>query len=276
MFVHATPQGLVVRDGATHRLFRELGLDALLATDDPLGRIRTEWDHGTPSEAPTTLLAPIGSQELWAAGVTYFRSRVARMAESEAAGGGSFYDRVYDADRPELFFKSTAARVVGPGGRMRLRRDSRWMVPEPELALVINHAGRVVGYTVGNDLSARDIEGENPLYLPQAKMWDGSAAIGPGWLLTDQPLPPETEIILEIRRGDAIVNTDRTNLGQMRRRPDELVAYLFRETRFPNGCLMMTGTGIVPPDDFTLVAGDTVNITIPPIGTLTNRMTVAG
>jgi 2-dehydro-3-deoxy-D-arabinonate dehydratase len=148
------------------------------------------------------------------------------------------------------------------------------MVPEPELTLVINRAGRVVGYAVGNDLSARDIEGDNPLYLPQAKVWDRSAAIGPGWLLTDDALPPETQIALEIVRGGAVVQTGRTSLAQMRRRPDELVAYLWRETSFPVGCLLMTGTGIVPADDFTLAAGDVVRITIEPIGTLVNVMTI--
>lgn len=155
---------------------------------------------------------------------------------------------------------------------MRLRADSRWMVPEPELALVINAAGRIVGYTVGNDLSARDIEGENPLYLPQAKVWDGSAAVGPAWWLSPEPPSPDTEIALEIRRAGAVVQSDRTQLAQMRRRPEELVSYLFRETSFPQGCLMMTGTGIVPPDDFSLAPGDEVAITIAPVGTLRNGM----
>lgn len=272
LLVYATPEGLVLRSGDEHRLARDLTCDGLLASDDALALARRAFDAGESVSAPTELRAPIGSQEVWAAGVTYYRSRVARMSESAAAGGGSFYDRVYEADRPELFFKAIASRVAAPGGSMRLRRDSRWMVPEPELTLVIDRGGRIVGYTVGNDLSARDIEGENPLYLPQAKVWDGSAAVGPAWLLTAEPLPADTEIVLAIRRGGAVVQTDRTKLGQMRRRPEELVAYLYRETTFPVGCLMMTGTGIVPPDDFTLAPGDDVSVTIAPIGTLTNRM----
>jgi len=179
---------------------------------------------------------------------------------------------VYDAPRPELFFKSTAPRVAAPGAAMRLRKDSKWMVPEPELALLINNVGKIIGYTVGNDLSARDLEGENPLYLPQAKTWDTSASVGPCWLLTERPLAGETEVRLQILREGVVVNEDSTTLAQMKRTAEELVSYLFEELSFPLGCLMMTGTGIVPPDNFTLQPGDVVRISIPPIGTLQNVM----
>jgi 2-dehydro-3-deoxy-D-arabinonate dehydratase len=222
------------------------------------------------------VLAPVIGQEVWAAGVTYFRSRTARMEESKVAGGGSFYDRVYEAERPELFFKSAAWRVVGPGGRVRIRADSGWNVPEPELALVVSPAGRVVGYTIGNDMSSRDIEGENPLYLPQAKVYDGSCALGPALLLTDDPLPPDTAISLEIRRAGEAVFQGATTIAQMKRSPAELVEYLYRETSFPDGCVLLTGTGVVPPDSFTLQGGDEVRIEIEPIGTLVNGVERGG
>lgn len=218
------------------------------------------------------LLAPIGSQELWGAGVTYYRSRTARMEESATSGGATFYDRVYHAERPELFLKATPHRVVGHGQAMRLRRDSTWIVPEPELTLLIGPGGHILGYTIGNDLSCRDIEGENPLYLPQAKTYDRCAAIGPGILMSHTSLEGATAIDLEIRRGPMVVYTGATSVGQIRRPLTELVAYLFREAGFPVGCLLMTGTGVVPPDDCTLQVGDEVHITIEPIGTLSNAM----
>ena len=216
------------------------------------------------------LLPPIGNQEVWAAGVTYFRSREARIEEAKEAGGGDFYDRVYHAARPELFFKSPPYRVVGHGQRVRIRRDSKWNVPEPELTLAITSSGKIIGYTIGNDMSSRDIEGENPLYLPQAKSYDGAAAIGPCIYLTDAPLSPETAIRLEITRNGALVFEGETNIGQIKRKFTELVEYLYRETTFPYGCLLMTGTGIVPPDPFTLDHGDEISISISRIGTLIN------
>jgi 2-dehydro-3-deoxy-D-arabinonate dehydratase len=225
-----------------------------------------------PADAKGELvpLAPIGSQEVWAAGVTYFRSRTARMEESRDAGGGDFYDRVYGADRPELFFKATARRVVGPGEFVRVRQDSKWSVPEPELALVVNAGGAIVGYTIGNDMSARDIEGENPLYLPQAKVYLESCALGPCVLIPEAPLPPDTAIELSVARRGAQVFSGSTSLAAMRRTQEELVGFLYRENSFPDGCVLLTGTGIVPPDDFTLRSGDRVSITIPPIGRLEN------
>jgi len=216
------------------------------------------------------LIAPLEEQEVWAAGVTYFRSRTARMAESEASGGMSFYDRVYTAERPELFFKSTPHRVVGPGQPVRIRHDSKWNVPEPELTLLVSPGGRILGYTVGNDMSSRDIEGENPLYLPQAKVYDGSCALGPGILVSSEPLDAATTIHIDISRAGASVFTDSTTLAAMKRRPAELVEYLFRENSFPNGCFLLTGTGIVPPNSFTLASGDQIAISIEGIGTLTN------
>jgi len=223
----------------------------------------TKWDEAS-------LLTPIGTQEVWAAGVTYLRSREARREESKSAGGGEFYDRVYAADRPELFFKSSPTRVVGPGASVRIRRDSRWSVPEPELALLIDPRGRIIGYTIGNDMSSRDIEGENPLYLPQAKVYDGSCALGPGVLVGEGPLPRTTEIRLEIFRRGAPAFGGATTLSQMKRDPRELVEFLYRETTFPAGCYLLTGTGIVPPDSFTLERGDEIRITIEPIGMLRN------
>ena len=217
-----------------------------------------------------TLLAPVGDQEVWAAGVTYLRSRQARMEESKSAGGGDFYDRVYEAARPELFFKATARRVVAPGGAVRIRHDSKWNVPEPELALVINSSGKIVGYTIGNDMSSRDIEGENPLYLPQAKVYDGSCALGPCVLVSEQPLSPQTQIRIEIVRGGRAAFEGTTSLSQMKRTGPELVEYLYRDNSFPAGCVLLTGTGIVPPDSFTLASKDQVRITIEPIGTLVN------
>jgi len=194
------------------------------------------------------------------------------MEEAKAGGGGDFYDRVYTAPRPELFFKATARRVVGPGAPVRVRSDSRWSVPEPELALVINARGGIIGYTIGNDMSARDIEGENPLYLPQAKTYDGSCALGPGILISDEPPPPSTAIRIEIRRSGARAFAGATTLAEMKRAPRELVGFLFREASFPSGCFLMTGTGIVPPSSFTLARGDVISISIDGIGTLTNAV----
>jgi 2-dehydro-3-deoxy-D-arabinonate dehydratase len=224
----------------------------------------------SPGSGGHALMAPMEEQEVWAAGVTYFRSRTARMEESEAGGGMTFYDRVYSAERPELFFKSTVHRTVGPGAPVRIRHDSKWNVPEPELTLLVSPKGKILGYTVGNDMSSRDIEGENPLYLPQAKVYDGSCALGPGILVANEPLARTTAIQIEIRRAGSAVFSDSTTLEAMKRNPTELVEYLFRENTFPNGCFLLTGTGIVPPNTFTLASGDEIAITIDGIGTLTN------
>jgi 2-dehydro-3-deoxy-D-arabinonate dehydratase len=217
-----------------------------------------------------SILSPIGSQEVWAAGVTYYRSRNARMEESKDAGGGSFYDRVYSAERPELFFKANGAKVAGHGGKVRIRSDAKWSVPEPELTLVISAAAEIVGYTIGNDMSSRDIEGENPLYLPQAKVYDGSCALGPCVLLAQGALPKSTEIRIEIVREEREVFSGSTSLAELKRDPEELVRYLYRESSFPQGAYLMTGTGVVPGDDFTLLIGDLIRIRIGEIGTLEN------
>lgn len=226
------------------------------------------------SAPPERLLPPIEAQEVWAAGVTYFRSRTARMEESRVAAGGSFYDLVYSAERPELFFKAAAWRVVGPGGTVRVRRDARWNVPEPEIALLVSPGGRIIGYIAGNDVSSRDIEGENPLYLPQAKVYDGSCALGPGVLVLPEreSLPSDTGIALEIRRGGGVEFAGTTSLAAMKRDFRTLVDFLYRETSFPDGCVLLTGTGIVPPDSFTLQPGDDTLITIDGIGTLRNTV----
>lgn len=270
-----TRHGPILEDGGRNFLLTSTSLDELLALDDlprQLGEFRSRGlEIGPAPPLDADLRAPIGSQEVWAAGVTYYRSRDARMEEAEAAGGGSFYDRVYAAARPELFFKSTPHRVAGPGEAVRIRRDSKWNVPEPELTLVVSPGGKITGYTVGNDMSSRDIEGENPLYLPQAKVYDRSCALGPAILIANEPLAPTTGIALEIKRGASRVFAGSTTLASLKRRPEELVEYLFRDNSFPAGCFLLTGTGVVPGSDFTLAAGDEIRITIDSIGTLINH-----
>jgi 2-dehydro-3-deoxy-D-arabinonate dehydratase len=228
--------------------------------------------QGTEKAPFSNLLAPIGQQELWACGVTYYRSMVGRQEESRDAGGGDFYARVYDADRPEVFFKSTAQRISHPNCTVRIRKDSIWDVPEPELTLVVTSSGKIVGYTIGNDMSSRSIEGENPLYLPQAKTYDGCASIGPCIFVTDQPLDPETIIRVTISRNNNLVFNGNIAISQMKRSPEELVSFVYRECSFPHGCLIMTGTGIVPGNDFTLQQGDEICIEIDGIGKLVNTV----
>ena len=218
------------------------------------------------------LLTPIGSQEVWAAGVTYLRSKTARVEESLASGGATFYDKVYDAPRPELFFKSNANKVVGHNQYVRIRKDSSWNVPEPELTLILTSSGKIVGYTIGNDMSSRNIEGENPLYLPQAKMYDGSAAIGPCVLVTNKPISPLTEIYMNIKRAGNAIFEGNTTIDRMKRTHEELVKYLFLEYSYPTGCYLMTGTCVVPENDFTLQSGDIVTIQIAGIGELINSV----
>ena len=218
--------------------------------------------------------APIQHQEVWAAGVTYLRSKQARMEESKDAGGDDFYDKVYEADRPELFLKAQPYRVAAPGAAIRIRKDSVWNVPEPELTLFICSAGTIEGYTIGNDVSSRSIEGENPLYLPQAKSYEGAAALGPGLYVPVQPIDPETLITMKIIREERVVFDQSVYLSQMKRSHTELVSWLTRELHFPHGAYLMTGTGIVPPDDFTLLPGDIVSIIIPTIGILTNTVSI--
>ena len=231
--------------------------------------------NGISSLDTRAILAPIGSQEVWAAGVTYYRSRNARIGESMDAGGANFYDRVYLAERPELFFKATGRRVVGPGAAVRIRSDANWSVPEPELTLLVDPGGSIVGYTIGNDMSSRDIEGENPLYLPQAKVYDGSCALGPCVLLSQEPLGSSTGIHLEIRRQGKPVFNASTSLAELKRDPKELVRFLFRDNSFPQGVFLLTGTGIVPTDDFTLAVDDVIDISIDGIGMLENYVALS-
>jgi 2-dehydro-3-deoxy-D-arabinonate dehydratase len=219
------------------------------------------------------MLTPVESQEVWAAGVTYLRSKEARMVESEFSA--SAYDLVYDAVRPEIFFKSMPEKVVSPGEAVGIRKDARWNVPEPELALVMNSAGKLVGFTIGNDMSSRDIEGENLLYLPQAKIYTGSCAVGP-WIVVGMTEDDARQwtVHLQIRRGGTTVFIGQTRINQIKRRFSELSEYLFRSQRFPNGAVLLTGAGIVPEDTFTLEANDSVRITISGIGTLENPVAV--
>jgi 2-dehydro-3-deoxy-D-arabinonate dehydratase len=249
----------------------ELALTELLHADDPARRI----GHLLASSGPgipigeVSVLAPLDRQEVWGAGVTYERSKVAREQESDKAA--SFYDLVYRAERPELFFKATPSRVVGPLQPVRVRRDSSWCVPEPELALVLSPSLVLVGFTVGNDMSARDIEGENPLYLPQAKLYDSCCALGPAiTLVTAMPPHDSIGIRLEIERDGRRIHHGETSVARMARRFEELIDWLGRENRFPDGVILLTGTGIVPPDEFSLRHGDMVRITIDGIGTLSN------
>jgi 2-dehydro-3-deoxy-D-arabinonate dehydratase len=271
MKLYRTTHGIFVEEN--NRFYRcdTNDWDALLCDPALHARVRS-CIHGDPAQTfdSSAVLAPIGAQEVWAAGVTYYRSRSARIEESKDAGGGTFYDRVYSAERPELFFKATGRRVIGPGGSVQIRSDAKWSVPEPELTLLISPNGNIAGYTIGNDMSSRDIEGENPLYLPQAKVYDGSCALGPCILLWPQPLSAATKIQIDIERSGALAFHGATTLAELKRDPKELVSYLFRDNSFPQGVFLMTGTGIVPEDNFTLTHGDIIRISIDRIGTLKN------
>ena len=242
----------------------------LLETTDPQGEANELLNPpGSVALLDVTLLPPVDHQEVWAAGVTYKRSRTARMEESE--GAASCYDRVYVSPRPELFFKATPHRVAGHGQPLRIRADSAWNVPEPELTLVMNSRARLVGFTAGNDMSSRDIEGDNPLYLPQAKVYNQCCGLGP-WITLADSMPPLSEIGIgvTIHREGRVVFEGRTGVDQMARTPEDLMEWLWRDNSFPNGVLLMTGTGIVPESDFTLQPGDRVDVSIDGIGTLSN------
>lgn len=246
-------------------------LSDILHAPDPVGLAKylIHADIAPVAIEEVRFLAPVDRQEVWAAGVTYKRSQQARMEESEH--GASHYDLVYTADRPELFFKSTASRVVAPGDPVRVRSDSQWSVPEPELALFLSPDMKIRGYSIGNDMSARDIEGENPLYLPQAKVYNQSCALGPVVLLATAPLDPaETRISLEIQRQRRVVFAGETNVAQLNRKLDDLADWLGRQLDFPMGAVLLTGTGVIPPDEFTLENGDLVSIEISGIGRLVN------
>ncbi len=265
----------IYSNGACHRT--ELAWDTLINRDhlhsfllDEIGRCKQlNVGVGLINTGP---LPPIGSQEVWASGVTYSRSKDARMDESKKSGAAAFYDKVYEAERPELFFKALPHRVAGNRDTVHIRRDSAWNVPEPELTLFINSLGNIQGYTIGNDMSSRSIEGENPLYLPQAKTYDRSAALGPCLWVPPSPISPETVIAMVIVRAGKEVFRDAVMISRMKRSHEELASYLFRELTFPSGCFLMTGTCLVPPNEFTLAVGDEVRISIDGIGTITNAV----
>jgi 2-dehydro-3-deoxy-D-arabinonate dehydratase len=262
---------IVEEDGLSYAV-HESSLDALLRKEHLAAYLSAQIASSKPlaTDSLPSIEAPIERQEVWAAGVTYYRSRSARIEESKDAGGGSFYDRVYSAERPELFFKAHAHKVAGPDSPVHIRSDAKWSVPEPELALLVNPRGAIVGYTIGNDMSSRDIEGANPLYLPQAKVYDRSCALGPGILIQEAPLPAHTKISLTILRGGNVEFSGTIALSEMKRNPQSLVEYLYRDQSFPHGCFLLTGTGVIPPDDFTLQSGDMIHIAIDGLGRLSN------
>ena len=276
MRLYKTKNGVVIEADEKFYLLKDEDWDSFVNDDNLFDKMLKNIQSGKLLDRGKDILnnieAPIHSQEIWASGVTYMRSKIGRQEESKNAGGGDFYGKVYEAERPELFFKATHHRVANPGGKVRIRKDSTWNVPEPELTLMITSSGKIVGYTIGNDMSSRSIEGENPLYLPQAKTYDGCAAVGPCIYVTKEPLSPDTVIDLEIKRSGETVFQGDVELNQLKRKPEELVSFLYRECSFPNGSLLMTGTGIVPTSDFTLQSGDEIIITIGPIGTLINTV----
>jgi 2-dehydro-3-deoxy-D-arabinonate dehydratase len=278
MRLYRTKKGNLLENQGKFWLF-EKGWDELINRNDLHGYLTNAVSRDKEVSAleaadlmEQDLLAPIGSQEVWAAGVTYLRSRDARMEESKESGGASFYDKVYEAERPELFFKSLAHRVAAHGEKVYIRRDSSWNVPEPELTLFINTRGQIQAYTIGNDMSSRSIEGENPLYLPQAKVYDRSAALGPGLYVPPGPITPATVIRMSIRRGAEVAYRGEVAISQIKRSLTELASWLYRESDFPAGCFLMTGTCLVPGNDFTLKEGDQVEISIDGIGTLANSV----
>jgi 2-dehydro-3-deoxy-D-arabinonate dehydratase len=276
MKVYRTLHGIIVESEGKFYTADISDWDEFINDDNLLQKLKGWIASGAAKSAKglpeSGILAPMAGQELWACGVTYLRSKIGRQEESKDAGGGDFYARVYEAKRPEVFFKATAHRVVGQNAKVAIRKDSTWDVPEPELTLVVSSSGKIVGYTVGNDMSSRSIEGENPLYLPQAKTYDGCAAVGPCVLVADKPLSPETLIELDIIRDGQKAFSGNIQINQMKRTPEELVSFVYQECSFPHGALIMTGTGIVPGQDFTLKSGDEIRIRIGGIGELVNQV----
>jgi len=277
MKIYRTQNGIIVEHRERFYLVPESDWDQFTNRSGLYGRVfeelkQLEPDPSLSSLVANDLLSPIGRQEVWASGITYVRTRQARMEDSKS--GSAFYASVYDAARPELFFKATAYRTVGPGDKVRIRKDSKWNVPEPELTLFICSTGTIEGYTIGNDVSSRDIEGENPLYLAQAKSYDASAAIGPCLYVPKNAIDPDAMIQLEILSNDENIFFGEISINRMKRKHTELVDYLFKETSFPYGVYLMTGTGIVPPDKFSLREGDEIRISIDGIGTLVNTVAI--
>ncbi|WP_420320032.1 fumarylacetoacetate hydrolase family protein [Flagellimonas sp.] len=274
MKVYKTKNGIAIEKQGRYFRPRTQNWTALMNRPNLYKALSNEIEVAQPIADfdTSTIVAPITNQEIWASGVTYMRSREARMEESKKAGGDTFYDKVYEAERPELFFKALANRTVGTHDFVNIRKDSTWDVPEPELTLWISSEGTIEGYTIGNDMSSRSIEGENPLYLPQAKMFERCAGLGPCVLVPEKFIDPNTIIELEIRRGNKQMFHGKVSVSNMKRSHTELVDFLFSECDFPNGCYLMTGTGLVPPDEFTLQPDDEIRITIEPIGTLMNKV----
>jgi 2-dehydro-3-deoxy-D-arabinonate dehydratase len=274
MLLYRTTKGFLLKSDGHYFTVHGTDFDELLNLPNLHDHLREVSRRGPATKAPARedILAPVGTQEIWAAGVTYERSREGRREESKESGAAVFYSKVYDAERPELFFKAPGWRAIGPDAKIRVRKDAKWNVPEPELVLVINSDRQIVGYTLGNDVSSRDIEGENPLYLPQAKVYDGSCAIGPAIWISDQSFDRNTEITLAVERACKPIFQGTVPLLRIRREFTELVEYLYRELSFPVGAFLFTGTGIVPPNDFTLISGDLVKITVAPIGELINEV----
>ncbi|SHN30497.1 2-dehydro-3-deoxy-D-arabinonate dehydratase [Cyclobacterium lianum] len=277
MRIYRTTQGIAIEKENKFYAWKDQDWDTFVNDDQLHSKIKDFLANAAPSDAVREwtragLLAPVDTQEVWASGVTYYKSKLGRQEESKDSGGGTFYEKVYHAERPELFLKSSGSRVRGHGQTVRIRKDSTWDVPEPELTLMVSSGGKIIGYTIGNDMSSRSIEGENPLYLPQAKVYDGSAALGPCILVTDDALPSNTEIKLEIVRDDIEVFTDTITIDQIKRDFNQLVEFLYREYSFPSGAFLMTGTGIVPDQSFTLQSGDVIKIHIDQIGSLINTV----
>ena len=272
MKLHCLEKGtLLEKDGECHAVENDLLGRLFQSRAGEVESILEGVKTANPAEVNGGILPPVPDlTEIWAAGVTYLRSKSARMEESEKSGGDVFYDMVYDAERPELFFKAMGYRAIGAGGEIRFRGDSSWDVPEPELTLAINSGGEIFGFAVGNDVSSRSIEGENPLYLPQAKVYRGSCAVGPCLLLGRDALKSDASIKLTITRAGKVVFDDSTDLTQLKRSFEELVEFLYRELDFPNGAMLMTGTGLVPGSDFTLSPEDVVAIEIEGLGVLEN------
>jgi len=277
MKIYKVIKGILIENQGVFYLLEGENWDTFINDDNLYKKIADRISLEEPLKEPKKylkkgILAPVENQEIWASGVTYFNSKLGREEESKEKGGSDFYARVYTAERPELFFKSAGYRAIGPGGKVRIRKDSTWDVPEPELTLLISSSAKIIGYTIGNDMSSRSIEGENPLYLPQAKTYDGSAAIGPCILVTEKPLPKTTKISLEIRRDDQRIFVGEIGIDQIKRKFEDLVSFLYAENSFPYGSLLMTGTGIVPSSDFTLQKNDEILIQIDGIGTLINTV----
>ncbi|MEP6951079.1 MAG: fumarylacetoacetate hydrolase family protein [Ginsengibacter sp.] len=278
MKLFKTSKGIILQNGSRNYFLKD-EWDEIINRDNLFEYLSQQINDEQYFDEPdfamimeNSIQAPVGKQEVWAAGVTYLRSRDARMEESKDSGGADFYSKVYNAERPELFFKALAHRVAAHTEKVFIRKDSKWNVPEPELTLFINSNGEIQGYTIGNDMSSRDIEGENPLYLPQAKVYERSAALGPCLYVPQQPISTETVIGITIKRDGKDVFKNEIQLNRMKRTLTELSEYLFRECEFENGVFLMTGTGIVPPNDFTLQVDDIVEITIDNIGTLSNTV----